>query len=168
VARTVRTIGRLRRELSSFAVVGGVGVVVNLVVSNAMWAELPRMTVLGSVIGTAIAMVVTYFGNRHWTYRDRVTVNRSRGPALFLAVNGVGLVIEQLPLLVAHDLLGVNGTLAVNAAKYMVGIPLALVFRLLLYRTVVFPPVYADGSPESVASAASDTAGRVYSAPRPK
>lgn len=136
------TLGRLRRathELAKFGTIGLIALVVNAVVTNVCWQAIPHKPVIGSVLGTVVATIVAYLGNRFWTYKDRDSIGRSRELVLFFLVNGIGMLIETVPLAFGQYVLHYDGTLANNVAKYIFGLPLGMVFRLWTYRTWIFP-----------------------------
>jgi putative flippase GtrA len=135
---------RVRRagpELSKFGSIGAIAFVVNILATNVMWHAVPSKRIIGSIVGTAIAIMVTYIGNRFWTYKDRDSIGRSREMALFVTVNLIGMLIETVPLAVSQYIVHWDSTLASNVAKYIIGTPLGMVFRLWTYRTWVFPKV---------------------------
>jgi putative flippase GtrA len=142
--------GRVRRathELAKFGTIGLIALVVNMLVTNLCWQAIPHKPVIGSVVGTVAATIVAYLGNRFWTYKDRDSIGRSRELVLFFAVNGIGMLIETVPLAFSQYVMHFDGTLANNVAKYMFGMPLGMVFRLWTYRTWIFPkadPALAD------------------------
>jgi putative flippase GtrA len=142
--------GRVRRafhELAKFGTIGAIALVVNMLVTNLCWQAVPHKPVIGSVIGTVVATMVAYVGNRFWTYKDRDSIGRSRELVLFFAVNGVGMLIETVPLACSQYILHFDGSLANNVAKYVFGMPMGMVFRLWTYRTWIFPkadPALAD------------------------
>ncbi|MGH6654288.1 MAG: GtrA family protein [Actinocrinis sp.] len=158
--------GRLRRathELAKFGTIGLIALVVNMVVTNLCWQAIPQKPVIGSVVGTVVATIVAYIGNRFWTYKDRDSIGRSRELVLFFLVNGIGMLIETVPLAFSQYVLHFDGALGNNVAKYMFGMPLGMVFRLWTYRTWIFPktdPALAE------AQFQFDTAG-VRTAPLP-
>jgi putative flippase GtrA len=134
--------GRVRRathELAKFGTIGLIALVVNMLVTNVCWQAIPHKPVIGSVLGTIVATIVAYVGNRFWTYKDRDSIGRSRELVLFFAVNGIGMLIETVPLAFSQYVLHFEGTLANNVAKYVFGLPLGMVFRLWTYRTWIFP-----------------------------
>jgi putative flippase GtrA len=141
---------RIRRagpELSKFGSIGALAFVVNIVATNAMWHAMPSKRIVGSIVGTAFAIVVTYIGNRFWTYKDRDSIGRQREMVLFVTVNLIGMLIENVPLAVSQYVVHWDSTLASNVAKYIIGTPLGMVFRLWTYRTWIFPkaqPALAD------------------------
>lgn len=110
-----------------------------MLVTNLCWQAIPHKPVIGSVVGTVAATVVAYLGNRFWTYKDRDSIGRSRELVLFFAVNGIGMLIETVPLAFSQYILHFDGALANNVAKYVFGMPLGMVFRLWTYRTWIFP-----------------------------
>ncbi|HEV2347950.1 MAG TPA: GtrA family protein [Actinocrinis sp.] len=136
------TYARLRRathELAKFGTIGLIALVVNMLVTNLCWQAIPHKPVVGSIVGTVVATVVAYLGNRFWTYKDRDSIGRTRELVLFFAVNGIGMLIETVPLAVSQYVMHFDGTLANNVAKYVFGLPLGMVFRLWTYRTWIFP-----------------------------
>jgi putative flippase GtrA len=134
-------------ELSKFGSIGAIAFVVNILATNAMWHMMPNKRIIGSIVGTAFAIVVTYIGNRFWTYKDRDSIGRHREMVLFVIVNLIGMLFESLPLAVAQYIIHWDTTLEANIAKYIIGTPLGMVFRLWTYRTWIFPatqPALAD------------------------
>ncbi len=135
-------IVRLRRaahELAKFGTVGLIALVVNALVTNLCWQAIPHKPVIGSVVGTVAAMIVAYVGNRFWTYKDRDSIGRTRELVLFFVVNGIGMLIETVPLAFSQYVMHYDGALANNVAKYFFGLPFGMVFRLWCYRTWIFP-----------------------------
>lgn len=133
---------RVRRgfhELAKFGTIGAIALVVNMLVTNLCWQAIPHKPVIGSVVGTVVATIVAYLGNRFWTYKDRDSIGRSRELVLFFAVNGIGMLIETVPLAFSQYILHFDGALANNVAKYVFGMPLGMIFRLWTYRTWIFP-----------------------------
>jgi putative flippase GtrA len=126
-------------ELAKFGTVGLIALVVNVIATNLMWKAFPSEKLTGSIMGTFAATVVSYIGNRFWTYKDRDSIGRSRELILFVVINGIGLLIETVPLALSAYVLHFDGTLESNIAKYVFGMPLGMLFRLWTYRTWVFP-----------------------------
>ncbi|MEU2840975.1 GtrA family protein, partial [Streptomyces sp. NPDC007076] len=84
----------LAREVAKFGVVGAVGLVVNIVVSNLLWRYTDIPTVRAGLLATVVAILGNYIGFRYWTYRDRDKSGRTRELTLFLLFSAVGAVIE--------------------------------------------------------------------------
>ncbi len=134
---------KLVHEALKFGIVGGLNLVINYAVFNAL-----ALTIFqnGQLKATVVAMIVStisaYFMNRHWTYNDRPKSAMHRETALFVLVNAAGLVIELGILGLAKYGFDIHGLLALNVAK-TIGLGLATVFRFWAYRTFVFRPAPA-------------------------
>jgi putative flippase GtrA len=126
-------------ELAKFGTVGLIALVVNVIATNVMWKALPNDKLSASIVGTIFATIVSYVGNRFWTYKGRDSIGRSRELVLFVVINGIGMLIETVPLAMSTYVLHMDGTLESNIVKYVVGTPLGMLFRLWTYRTWVFP-----------------------------
>ena len=141
---------KLAHEALKFGTVGGLNLVINYAVFNAL-----ALTIFqnGQLKATVVAMIVStisaYFMNRHWTYNDRPKSAMHRETALFVLVNAAGLVIELGILGLAKYGFDIHGLLALNVAK-TIGLGLATIFRFWAYRTLVFRP-----APATTTSAAS-------------
>ncbi|MEO7123344.1 MAG: GtrA family protein, partial [Lacisediminihabitans sp.] len=134
------------RELLSFGLVGGVGLVVDIVVFNALRTTVlsPESVhsgpLLAKVISTTLAIGCNWVGNRFWTYRDRRRSDVVREGIEFAVVSGVGMLIALGCLWISHYLLGYTSLLADNIATNVVGLALGTAFRFALYRWWVFGP----------------------------
>jgi len=137
--------GRFRHlvhEVAKFGIVGASGALVQFLVQDTLHFKVGMGALTAEAIGIAGGMVVTFFGNRHWTYRDR----RSHGrefigeSAQFLLWCLLGLGIQLgLQAVVTYGL-GYKDGLSYNVATVF-GIGIATVFRLWAYRTFVFKQV---------------------------
>jgi putative flippase GtrA len=63
---------------------------------------------------------------------------------LFVALNGVGMLIAVGCLAVSHYLMGYTGALADNISANGVGLVLGTAFRFWAYRRWVFPETVSD------------------------
>lgn len=129
------------REVATFLAVGAAGYVTDVVAFN--W--LRDQPVLGGgdplgakVAAVAIAMVVTYVGNRMLTWRDLATSNQRREVVLFAVFNVVGLLISIATLYVTHDVLGLTNRLEDNLSGNVLGVGLGTAFRYWAYKRYVF------------------------------
>ncbi|MFF1646412.1 GtrA family protein [Streptomyces sp. NPDC058240] len=127
----------LAREVAKFGVVGAVGLVVNMAVSNLLWRYTDIPTVRAGLLATVVAILGNYIGFRYWTYRDRDKSGRTRELTLFLLFSAVGAVIETGVLYTATYGFGWNSPLQSNVFKIL-GIGIATLFRFWSYRTWVF------------------------------
>lgn len=138
----------LVRQLLSFGLVGGVGLVVDVAVFNALRTTVfePQLVhggpIIAKVISTSIAIVVNWIGNRYWTFRtERRTETRSavvREGIEFAIVSLIGAGIALSCLWISHYVLGFTSVLDDNLATNVVGLALGTAFRFALYRIWVF------------------------------
>jgi putative flippase GtrA len=141
-------------EVATFLAVGGAGYVVDVTSFNLLRSESFLSTVDPSyarIVAVALAMVVTYLGNRLLTWRDQATGDRRREVALFVIFNMIGLGLSVATLVVSHDLLGLTSSLADNISANVVGLALGTLLRYWSYKTFVFragaPAVARAGLP---------------------
>lgn len=133
------------REVTAFGVVGVIAFVVDNGGYNVLVFGLPGRTpgplthhaIVASVIATAAATLVSWVGNRLWTYRHQRRDNLTHELLLFVVVNVIGIGITALPVLVSRSLFGLSSVLSDNVAR-LLGWTLATLFRFVSYRSVVF------------------------------
>ncbi len=133
------------RELTGFATVGGVGYIVDVTAFNLLrYAGEPGLLehkpLTAKAISVTLATVVTYLGNRHWTWRDRAWRGAHREYAAFFGLNAVGMAIALVCLAVSHYALGFTSPLADNVSANVVGLVLGTAFRFWAYPRCVFRP----------------------------
>lgn len=129
------------REVLTFLSVGGAGYVVDLAAFNLLLSApglAGRDPSIARVLAVAVAMVVTYLGNRFLTWRTQDRQHRARELILFVVFNLVGMGFSLATLFVSHDLIGLTSRLADNLSANVVGVVLGTVFRYWAYRTFVF------------------------------
>jgi len=141
---------RLIRYALKFGVVGLVGYVVDVGIFNLLrvgtlgegWYSGP----LGAkVISVTIATLVTWFGNRYWTFREHRRENFMLELLEFGAIAAVGMGISLLCLWISHYVLGFDNLVADNISANVIGLVIATAFRFLMYRFWVYGPHRADG-----------------------
>lgn len=153
------------RELVKFGVVGAVAYLVDVTVFNLLRYAGPGLLehkpLTAKAVSVAVATLVAWMGNRHWTFRRRRRVSARRELVLFVLMNAVGMAIALACLAVSHYVLGLTSPLADNIAANVVGLALGTSFRFYAYRTWVFtefteePPLPLD-TPGAVAATAAD------------
>lgn len=153
----------LAREIAKFGVVGAVGLVVNIAVSNLLWRYTDIPTVRAGLMATFVAILCNYVGFRYWTYRDRDKSGRTRELTLFLLFSAVGAVIETGVLYAATYGFGWNSPVQSNVFK-IVGIGVATLFRFWSYRSWVFKALPDKGG---VLSEAAEVGAGAVPAPAP-
>jgi putative flippase GtrA len=132
------TFEHLIHEIAKFGVVGAAAFVVTTVLNNVFHfsAGLGPLTSFG--LATIVAATLSYFANRHWTWRDRDNSGVRRELPLFLALSVVGLAISELPVGVSEYLLGLHSPLAYNISSTLIGTMLGTVWRFWSFRRWVF------------------------------
>ena len=80
----------LIHEGFKFLVIGAIGTIVTFGLANALH-DIGKYKAI--TIATIVATVVTYLGNRYWTFRDRQGQGHTRDTTIFFVLNGIGLLI---------------------------------------------------------------------------
>lgn len=135
---------RMRKELGKFGVIGLVAYVIDLTIFNVLRfaggeGPLYDKPLTAKVISVLAATTFAYFGNRHWTFKDRSRSSFRRQYALFFIFNAVGMIISLSCLWVSHYLLGFESALADNISANVVGLIIGTIFRFWGYHNWVFP-----------------------------
>jgi putative flippase GtrA len=133
------------REVAKFGVVGALAFVVDQGGYNLLVFGLPGSgggpmqgsPVAASVVATGAATVLSWAGNRYWTYRHQRRANMAHELALFVVVNVIGIVITASTVFLSREVLGLDSVLSDNVAR-LLGWGLATVFRFFTYRRYVF------------------------------
>jgi putative flippase GtrA len=149
------------KELVRFGLIGGIGLLVDIVVFNALVATVLSSSVHGGpliakFISTALAIAFNWVGNRFWTYRHRRRGNLLREGIEFILVSAAGMMIALGCLWFANYVLGDTSVLADNIATNVVGLGLGTAFRFALYRWWVFGQAKSTAASQ-LASTASST-----------
>lgn len=134
------------RELVQFALVGGVGLVIDVVAFNALRttvfspASVHGGPVIAKTVSTSLAILANWIGNRLWTFRTHRRQDVAREGIEFAVVSVAGMLIAVACLWISHYALGLTSLLADNVSTNVVGLLLGAIFRFLLYRWWVFAP----------------------------
>jgi putative flippase GtrA len=140
--RQAGAYAKLRKLISEGAKFGIVGLI-GIGVTNAVFGPLHdwlHLGVLTSVtIATAVATVVTYLGNRYWSFADRKGWGTKRESVLFFILNGIGLLIQYAVLGLSDHVLGLSTRLD-NYIALNLGIGVGTLFRFWSYRKWVWVP----------------------------
>jgi putative flippase GtrA len=145
VSRWYQRFQHLIHEFAKFGVIGTIGFLVTEGVFNLMIAN-HQATFTANAVSTLVAAAVTFAGNRYWTFRHRERTGMAREITVFLALNLIGIAIQQACLEFAKHEFGRNDKLTLNAA-FLVGVVLATLFRFWSYRKFVWLAQVADQAP---------------------
>jgi putative flippase GtrA len=127
----------LIHEILKFAVVGGLGFVVQIGVTDGLHLGLGMGPISATAIGYVVSAVVTFLGNRHWAFKHRQGKGLRHETLMFVFLNVIALGIQEAVVAFVHYGLGDHSGLAFNAATVF-GIALGTIFRLWSYRKFVF------------------------------
>ena len=157
VGRLYRQFQHLIHEMAKFGVVGGIGFIVTEVGFNLLHFDVGLGLFTSNAIATGVAMIVTYLGNRFWTFRHREGHGTGRETFSFIALNLVGLLIQYACVWIAKNGMGLTDRFSLNVA-FLIGIMLGTLFRFWSYRKWVWfaqlaghaaPSSTVDGSQEA-------------------
>lgn len=142
---------RLIRYALKFGVVGLIGYVTDVGIFNVLrvgtfgmdaWYQGP---IGAKVVSVTIATLVTWFGNRYWTFREHRRQNVALELLEFAGIAVVGMAISLFCLWISHYVLGFTTLLADNISANGVGLVLGTSFRFVMYRFWVYSPRRSDG-----------------------
>ena len=152
----------LASEATKFAIVGLTGVAVQFVTFNVLRyagpggvGVLEAKPITAQVIAIGLATVVTYLGNRYWTYRHRARGNPARELPVFVLLNAIAIAIGALCLAFSHYVLDLVSPLADNISGNVIGLGLGTLFRFWSYRRFVFTGSTRTVPPEDPATEVS-------------
>jgi len=133
----------LARQFAKFGVVGAVAYVVDVGLFNVLRSAgehplLADQPLSAKLISTALATVVSWLGNRYWTFRHTRRPQARREFLIYVLVCSIGLGISLAILWLSHYVLGFTSPLADNIAANVVGLAAATAFRFWAYRRFVF------------------------------
>ncbi len=129
-------------ELIRFGSIGALAYVVDVGLFNLL--RFGPGTLLGDrpltakVVSVSVATVVSWLGNRYWTFAGKRTTSRGREFVGFAVVNVGGMAIAVGCLWFSHYILDLRSPLADNVSANVVGLALGTAFRYLAYRRLVF------------------------------
>lgn len=150
---------RLLPQLTKFGVVGLLGFVVDVGGFNLLRfaggeGPLYAYPLTAKLVSGALATVVSWLGNRYWTFRHARRSAAHHEFAIFVVMCSIGTGIALGFLWVSHYVLGLTSPLADNVSANGLGLVCATVFRFWAYHTHVFiePTDVAEPAPELTAA----------------
>jgi putative flippase GtrA len=103
-------------------------------------APLKSKPLTASILSGALSILVAYFGNRHWTWKERQRSGASREITLFFIINLISLSFNVICLAISRYILGFDSAVADNISANIIGVGIGTLFRFWSYRTIVFKP----------------------------
>ncbi len=137
---------RLLPQALRFALVGGVGFLVDVALFNLLRLTvlspevLAEGPVLAKVASTSVAIIVNWLGSRYWSFRLERRRPAAREGLEFLAASLLGMGAAVACLVISREVLGFTSVLADNIASNVVGLAVGSALRFALYRWWVFHP----------------------------
>jgi putative flippase GtrA len=138
-------VGAFLKKSGAFLVVGGAAFLVDAGVFNGLAfglsgrGPLYDLPLAAKIIAIAVATVVTYIGNRYWTFGTRKLEQRYSRYVIFIGLNLAAMVIQLGCLAFSRYVLGLEGPVADNVSGTLIGQALATLFRFFTYDRWVFP-----------------------------
>ncbi|MBF6413209.1 GtrA family protein [Nocardia cyriacigeorgica] len=131
------------RQGSAFLVVGAIGFLVdagtyNLLVFWGGEGVLYHAPLPAKIIAIAVATVVTYFGNKWWTFSHKKTDNPGREYLLYAVFNVIAIGLQLGCLGFSRYVLDLSSALSDNISGTLIGQIVAVVFRYWAYDKFVF------------------------------
>ncbi|WP_240771608.1 GtrA family protein [Nocardia sp. CS682] len=131
------------RQGSAFLVVGAIGFLVdagtyNLLVFWGGEGMLYHYPLPAKIIAIAVATVVTYFGNKWWTFAHKKTDNPGREYLLYAVFNVVAIGLQLGCLGFSRYVLDLSSPLSDNISGTLIGQMVAVIFRYWAYDKFVF------------------------------
>ena len=132
----------LARQLTKFALVGGVGFVVDTASFTLLrlTPAFQHSPLKAGIISTILAIAANWIGNRYWTFGPHRSTRGAAEAIEFVAVSVLGMLVALGCLALSHYVLDLRTVLADNISKNVVGLVLGSVIRFLLYRHWVYHP----------------------------
>ena len=130
------------RQLTKFALVGGVGFVVDTV-SFTLLRLTPAFAhspLKAGIISAGLAIAANWLGNRYWTFGPHRSSRGAMEAVEFFAVSILGTLVALGCLAFSHYVLRLDTVLDDNISKNVVGLVLGSAIRFVLYRSWVYHP----------------------------
>jgi putative flippase GtrA len=150
----------LIQEAAKFGIIGAIAFVVTELGTNVLHFDAKLGPISANVIASVIATVVSYVGNRYWTFRHREGGSVSREYSVFFVLNAVGILIQLACIGFTYYALSLTDRLSYNVALF-VGIVLGTLFRFWSYRRWVWKAPVADTLHEHEVLEVAGAAGAV-------
>ena len=131
------------RRGGAFLVVGAIGFLVDAGTYNGLvfWGgdgPLHRAPLLAKIIAIVLATVVTYAGNKWWTFAHKRGGSPAREYLLYAVFNAVAIGLQLGCLGFSRYVLDMSTPLADNISGTLIGQIVAVAFRYWAYDTFVF------------------------------
>ena len=127
----------LIHEGAKFGIIGLVGVFVNNLIDAWLHNGQGVGSTSAAIAAGALTTIMSYIGNRYWSFRHRERAGVRRETTMFFLLNGVGLLIQAATVALVTHGFGWSTKLD-NAIALNIGIVLGTLFRFWSYRKWVW------------------------------
>jgi putative flippase GtrA len=154
VVRQVRslylTFQSLIHEIAKFGVVGAINYVIDVGIFNALLlGPLGHKPVSAKAASTLVAATLSYFMNRHWTWRHRARTSLAREYGLFILLSAIALGLTVGCLGFGEYVVHQHSLLARNIWGNIVGVGVATIWRFWSFKRWVFLDAGDDANKEA-------------------
>ena len=149
VRRLYATFQALIHEIAKFGIIGAVAYVFTVAVSNGLHLGLKIGPLTSLGVAMILAATLSYFANRHWTWRHKERTGLHRELPLFLGLSVVGFVLTEIPVAFSEYVLHLHSALAYNVSGNLIGTGLGTIWRFWSFKRWVFlepEPLGSDGA----------------------
>jgi putative flippase GtrA len=148
VTTVYKRFTQLIHEGAKFCVIGGIGAVVTLGGADILHNHLAVGKYTSITVATLAATIVTFVGNRYWTFRHRSGKGTTHESVMFFTLNGVGLLIGYGCIWLVTGAGGWGTSLGYDFANFL-GLVFGTLFRFWSYRKWVWHAEPADALPQA-------------------
>jgi putative flippase GtrA len=135
VARLRASWRILLKEVAAFGVVGIIGFVIDIGLFNAFFHD---GQIVAKCISTTVAVIVTYFGNRYFSFSHRARSGIGRETSIFFGINVLTLIFSLIVIAIFEYPLGYKHHLLVMNLVNVATIGIGTLFRFWSYKRFVF------------------------------
>ncbi|MEO5744017.1 MAG: GtrA family protein [Terracoccus sp.] len=136
---------RVRGQVARFGIIGALAFVIDVGLYNVLvfgiggagQGVMREWPVAASVIATLTATIMSWIGNRYWTYRHQRRQQRGHEFLLYAVINIGAIMLAACLILLSRRILHLDSIASDNVAR-LLGYAVATVFRFIMYPKYVF------------------------------
>jgi putative flippase GtrA len=137
-------------EIAKFGVVGAINYVIDVGIFNALLlGPLGHKPVSAKAASTLVAATLSYFMNRHWTWRHRARTSLAREYGLFILLSAIALGLTVGCLGFGEYVVHQHSLLARNIWGNIIGVGVATIWRFWSFKRWVFLDAGDDANKEA-------------------
>jgi putative flippase GtrA len=125
----------LAKEIAAFGVVGAIGFAIDLSLFNLFFHD---GQIVAKCISTTVAVIVTYVGNRYFSFSHRARTSIARETSLFFGINVLTLIFSLAVIGLFEYPLGFKSDRLVMNLANLATIAIGTLFRFWAYKRFVF------------------------------